>query len=42
VAGGAGIPGWNQPVDDVLGLLLLSHGRLDGGGKYEKSEKGRN
>jgi hypothetical protein len=40
VAGGAGIPGWNQPVDDMLGLLLLSQGRLDGGGKNEKSEKG--
>jgi hypothetical protein len=40
VAGGAGIPGWNQPVDNMLGLFLLCHGRLDGGGKNEKSEEG--
>jgi hypothetical protein len=40
VAGGACIPGWYQPVDDMLGLLLLSHGGLDGGGKNERSEKG--
>ena len=39
VAGGAGIPGWNQPMEYMRGLLLLSHGRLVGGQK-EESEQG--
>jgi hypothetical protein len=30
VAGGAGIPGWNQPMEYMRGLILLSKGRLDG------------
>jgi len=42
VAGGTGIPGWNQPMDNMLGLILLSHGRLDGNSRYEKNEEGGN
>jgi hypothetical protein len=30
VAGGTGIPGWNQPMEYMFCLILLSHGRLDG------------
>ncbi len=40
VAGGTGIPGWNQPMHDMRGLFLLSHGRLDGSSQNEKNEKG--
>jgi hypothetical protein len=40
VARGTGIPGWNQPMDNMLGLILLSHGRLDGSSQNEKNEKG--
>jgi hypothetical protein len=40
VAAGTGIPGWNQPMDNVLGLILLSIGRLDGNSQNEKNEQG--
>src|ERR1017187_234750 len=40
VAGGTGIPGWNQPMVNMLGLILLSNGRLDGSSQNEKNEKG--
>lgn len=33
VAGGTGVPGWNQPMIYMLGLILLSSGRLDGQNK---------
>jgi len=39
VAGGTGIPGWNQPMDNMLGLILLSNGRLDGKSQNEKNEQ---
>lgn len=39
VAGGTGIPGWNQPMEYMPGLLLLSHGRLDGHRQNEKAEE---
>jgi hypothetical protein len=39
VAGGTGIPGWNQPMEDMRGLILLSQGRLDGNSQKEKSEQ---
>jgi hypothetical protein len=38
VAGGTGIPGWNQPMVDMLGLNLLSSGRLDGSSQNEKNQ----
>jgi hypothetical protein len=41
MAGGTGIPGWNQPMVDMLGLILLSNGRLDGNSQNEKNEEGR-
>jgi hypothetical protein len=40
VAGGTGIPGWNQPMDYMRGLILLGHGRVDGNSKNQKNEKG--
>jgi hypothetical protein len=40
VAGGTGISGWNQPMEDMGGLILLSDGRLDGNRQNEKSEQG--
>ena len=40
VAGGTGIPGWNQPMEDMRGLILLSNGRLDGNSQNEKNEQG--
>jgi hypothetical protein len=40
VAGGTGIPGWNQPMEHMFGLILLSHGRLDGNSQNEKNEQG--
>jgi hypothetical protein len=40
VAAGTGIPGWNQPMDNMLGLILLSHGRLDGNSQNEKNQQG--
>ena len=40
VAGGTGIPGWNQPMEYMRGLFLLSNGRLDGSSQNEKNEKG--
>ena len=39
VAGGTGIPGWNQPMVNMLGLIQLRHGRLDGNSQNEKSEQ---
>jgi hypothetical protein len=40
MAGGTGIPGWNEPMEDMRGLILLSHGRLDGNSQNEKGEQG--
>jgi hypothetical protein len=40
MAGGTGIPGWNQPMVNMLGLFLLSNGRLDGSSQNEKNERG--
>jgi hypothetical protein len=40
VAAGTGIPGWNQPMVHMLGLILLSNGRLDGNNQNEKNEQG--
>jgi hypothetical protein len=40
VAGGTGIPGWKQPMVYMLGLILLSNGRLDGNCQKEKNEEG--
>jgi len=40
VATGTGIPGWKQPMVNMLGLILLSNGRLDGNSQNEKSEQG--
>lgn len=41
MAGGAGISGWNEPMENVSGLLLLSAGRLDGNDeRKEKDEQG--
>jgi hypothetical protein len=42
VAGGTGIPGWNQPMDYMRGFILLSNGRLDGSNRYQKNEDGGN
>jgi hypothetical protein len=41
VAAGTGIPGWNEPMVNMLGLILLSNGRLDGSSQNEKNEQGR-
>ncbi len=41
VAGGTGIPGWKQPMVNLLGLIKLSNGRLDGNSQKEKNEQGR-
>jgi hypothetical protein len=41
VAGGTGIPGWNQPMVNVLGLILLSKARPDGHSQNEKNEQGK-
>jgi hypothetical protein len=40
VAGGTGIPGWNQPVENMLGLILLCNGRLGGNCQNEKNKQG--
>jgi len=40
VAAGTGIPGWNQPMHNMLGLLLLSHARLDGKNRNQKNQRG--
>jgi len=40
MAGCAGIPGWNSPMEYMRGLILLSNGRLDGGSQKEKAEQG--
>jgi hypothetical protein len=40
VAGGTGIPGWNQTMEDMRGLILLSHGGLDGNRQTKKNEQG--
>jgi hypothetical protein len=39
VAGGTGIPGWNQPMENMLGLILLSKARLAGSSQNEKNEQ---
>lgn len=41
VAVGTGFPGRKQPMDNVLALRQLGHGRLNGSSHNEKSEKGR-
>jgi hypothetical protein len=41
VAGGTGSPGWKQPMVYMLGLILLSNGRLDGSRQNKKNEQGR-
>jgi hypothetical protein len=40
MAGGTGIPGWNQSMVYMRGLILLSNGRLDGSSQKEKKEQG--
>lgn len=40
MAGGTGVPGWNPAMEDMLGLILLSHGRLDSNRQKEKNEQG--
>jgi hypothetical protein len=40
VAAGTGIPGRNQPMENMLGLFLLSNGGLDGNSENEKNEQG--
>ena len=40
VAAGTGIPCWNQPMEYMLGLILLSNGGLDGNSENEKNEQG--
>ena len=40
VAGGTGIPGRNEPMENMLGLILLSNGRLDGNSQSERNEQG--
>ena len=40
VAGGTGSAGWNQPMEDMLGLLLLSSSRVDGNRRNEKKQQG--
>jgi len=40
MAGGTGIPGWNQPMHYMRGLFLLSNGRLDGNSRNENNEQG--
>ena len=39
MASGTGIPGWNQSMVDVRGLILLSKGRLDGSSQKEQKEQ---
>jgi hypothetical protein len=41
VAVGTGIPGWKQPMVYMLGLILLSNGRLHSNSQNEKNEEGR-
>ena len=40
MAGGTGVPGWNQPVVYMRSLILLSHGRLEGSSRKENKEQG--
>jgi hypothetical protein len=39
MAAGTGIPGRNQPMVYMRGLILLSYGRLDGSSRKEKYEQ---
>jgi hypothetical protein len=39
VAVRTGFPGWKQPMVNMLGLIQLSHGRLDGSSQNEKNEE---
>jgi hypothetical protein len=41
VAAGTSIPGWDQPMVYMLGLILLSKGGLDGSSRNEKNEQGK-
>jgi hypothetical protein len=41
VAGDTGIPGWKQPMVNMLGLIQLSSGRLNGNRQNEKNQQGR-
>jgi hypothetical protein len=40
MAAGTGVPGWNQPMENMRGLILLSNDRLDGSSRKEKNEQG--
>jgi hypothetical protein len=40
MAGGAGGPGWKEPMEYMRGLILLSHGGLDGSSENEENEQG--
>jgi hypothetical protein len=40
VAAGTGIPGRNQPMENMRGLILLSNGWLDGNSQNQKNEQG--
>jgi hypothetical protein len=40
VAAGTGIPGWNQPMENMRGLILLSNGWLGGNSQSQKNEHG--
>jgi hypothetical protein len=40
VAAGTGIPGWNQPMENMRGLILLSNGWLGGNSPNKKNEQG--
>jgi len=40
VAAGTGFPGWNRLMVRLLGMSLLSNGRLDGSSQNEKNEQG--
>ncbi len=39
VAGGTCVPGWNEPMHHMLGLIQLSGGRVDGKSQNEKNER---
>jgi len=39
VAIGTGIPRWNQPMENMLGLIPLSRGRLEGKRQNEKNQQ---
>ena len=41
VAAGARIPGWNQPMVHMLGLIQLGLSRLAGKSQNKKNEQGK-